>query len=198
MVPARASRRLGGRLTDIVLREIRFGRVWRANACRLVEERDGLAVLWSPRGGTRILPLDEAGEEIRIPRPDWRLGERPTAWDSLALFRPGARHSLWLFWVEGRFTHWYVNFERHLGRSPVGWDYLDDKLDLVVDADGSWRLKDEDELEQAHAAGLLDAAEVRAEAERILADPPWPTGWEDWRPDPDWPPPRFPDGWDSV
>jgi Protein of unknown function (DUF402) len=185
-------------VTDVVLREIRFGRVWRANACRLVEERDGRAVLWSPRGVPRMLPLDETGAEIRIPRAEWRLGARPTVEDSLALFTPGARHSLWLFWAEDRFSHWYVNFERHLGRSPVGWDYVDDKLDLVVDAAGRWRLKDEHELEQAHAAGLLDAAEVRAEAERILADPPWPTGWEDWRPEPGWPPPRLPDGWEAV
>jgi hypothetical protein len=187
-------------VTDVVLREIHFGRVWRANACRLVEERNGVVALWSPRGIARVLPLDEAGHEIRIPRAEWRLGERQTMLDSLALFRPGAAYSLWHFWADGDFTHWYVNFERHLGRSPVGWDYVDDKLDLVVEATGEWRLKDEDEdeLERAHAVGLVDAAAVRAEAERLIADPPWPTGWEDWRPDPDWPAPRYPEGWDTV
>jgi hypothetical protein len=184
--------------SDVVLREIRFERVWRANATRFVAERDGLVALWSPRGVMRRLPLDEEGSEIRIPRRDWRLGERVTPDESLVLFRPGARHSLWLFWVEGAFSHWYVNFERHLGRSPVGWDYVDDKLDLIVLADGTRRLKDEDELAQADAAGFLDAAEVRAECERVLADPPWPTGWEEWRPDPSWPAPRFPEGWDVV
>jgi uncharacterized protein len=185
-------------VTDVVLREIRFGRIWRANVCRLVEERDGLVALWSPRGITRMLPLDDQGVEIRIPRPEWRLGSRLTPSDSLVLMRPGSRHSLWLFWTEGRFTHWYVNFERHLGRTPFGWDYVDDKLDLIVAADGTWRLKDEDELAEAHAAGLLDADEVRAEAERVLADPPWPTGWESWRPDPAWPSPALPEGWDVV
>ena len=185
-------------MTDVVLREIRFGRVWRANVCRLVEERNGLLVLWSPRGIARRLPLDDAGDEIRIPRAEWRLGERPTVWDSLGLFRPGERHSLWHYWVDGRFTHWYVNFERHLGRSPVGWDYVDDKLDLVVEPTGEWRLKDEGELEQAHAAGLLDAAAVRAEAQRLLADPPWPTGWEEWHPEPGWEIPTLPAGWDEL
>jgi hypothetical protein len=185
-------------VTDVVLREIRYGRVWRANPCRLVEERDGLVALWMPRGIARILPLDDSGAEIRIPRPAWRLGERTTQLDSLVLFRPGARHSLWHYWAEGRFTHWYVNFERHLGRSAIGWDYVDDKLDLIVEASGEWWLKDEDELEQAAAAGLVDAAAVRAEADRLLAEPPWPTGWERWRPDPGWPPPRLPDGWDTV
>ena len=46
--------------------------------------------------------------------------------------------------------------------------------------------------------GLLDSDEVRAEAERVLAAPPWPTGWEAWRPDPSWPAPALPDGWDVV
>jgi hypothetical protein len=186
-------------VTDVVLRELHFGRVWRANVCRLVAERDGLVALWSPRGVARRLPLDEDGNEIRLPRPAWDLGERLTVMDSLVLFRPGASHSVWLYWDDdGRFSHWYVNFERHLGRSPFGWDYVDDKLDLVVQATGEWRLKDEGELEQAHAAGLLDASAVRSEAARVLADPPWPTGWEDWRPDPGWPPPRFPEGWDAL
>jgi hypothetical protein len=186
-------------VTDVVLREIRFGRVWRANVFRLVEERSACVVLWSAPGSARVLPLDDAGNEIRIPRPEWQLGERAIQGHSLVVFSPGARHSVWLMWnADWRFTHWYVNFERHLGRSSVGWDYVDDKLDLIVGADGSRRLKDEDELELAHEAGLLDADEVRSECERVLANPPWPTGWEDWRPDPGWPTPRFPAGWDAV
>ena len=60
------------------------------------------------------------------------------------------------------------------------------------------RWKDEDELERAAAEGLLDAAEVRAEAERVLAARPWPSGWEEWRPDPSWPAPVLPDGWEVV
>jgi hypothetical protein len=91
-----------------------------------------------------------------------------------------------------------VNFERLLGRGPRTIDYVDDKLDLVVLPDRSVRWKDEDELEQAAALGLLDGDEVRAEAERVLAAPPWPTGWEAWRPDPSWPAPALPDGWDVV
>jgi hypothetical protein len=185
---------------DIALREIRYGRVWRANACRLVEERDGLLVLWSPRGNPRRLPVDRAGAEIRLPLDEpWELGEAATLWHSLGLLRYGARWSLWLHRDDaGRLDHWYVNFERHVGRSPRTLDYVDDKLDLVVSTDGSVRWKDEDELEEAARLGLLDADAIRAEAERVLADPPWPTGWEDWRPDPAWPAPRLPSGWDVV
>jgi hypothetical protein len=48
-----------------------------------------------------------------------------------------------------------------------------------------------------HAAslGLVDAAAVRAEAERVLEAWPFPSGWEEFEPDPAWPAPRFPAGW---
>jgi hypothetical protein len=37
---------------NVALREIRFGRVWRANAYRLVEERDDLLVRESDAGAS--------------------------------------------------------------------------------------------------------------------------------------------------
>ena len=99
---------------------------------------------------------------------------------------------------DGQFEHWYVNFEQPLRRTPIGYDTFDHKLDLIVMPDGTYRWKDEDELEQAAALGIVDAAAVRAEAERVLEEWPFPTGWEDWRPDPAWPIPQLPEGWDRV
>ena len=91
-----------------------------------------------------------------------------------------------------RLRIWYVNFERPLRRTPIGVDTFDEKLDLLVFPDGGREWKDEDELEQAAALGLLDAAAVRAEARARAAEWPFPTGWEDWRPDPAWPVPQLP------
>ncbi|HSP74054.1 MAG TPA: hypothetical protein VLN26_16905 [Gaiellaceae bacterium] len=51
------------------------------------------------------------------------------------------------------------------------------------------------------ALGVFDdaaAAEVRAEGERVIAAWPFPTGWEDWRPDPAWTPPELPEDWHVV
>jgi hypothetical protein len=45
---------------------------------------------------------------------------------------------------------------------------------------------------------LDDAASARAEGERVLAAWPFPTGWEDFRPDPRWELPQLPAGWDVV
>ena len=185
-------------MTDAAIREPWRGRVWRIVPARLVAELDGTFVLWHPEGAPFWRPF-AGGRELRIPGDEeWTLEARPAANESLVLFRPGARHSLWLMWRGGVFEHWYVNFERESARRGACFDMVDEKLDLVVAPGGRVRLKDEDELAEAARRGYLNEADVRRELERVLADPPWPTGWEEWRPDPSWPAPALPAGWDAV
>ena len=166
------------------LREVWFGRVWRVDATWVIEEGPDLVVLQSPLGAPGWYPVDGSNREVRIPDPvrSWPLAERRARRDAVRVYRPGARHSVWVFRHEDGSPYWYVNFETPNIRTELGWDLRDDKLDLIVHADGAMRWKDEDELEEAAARGLVDAAAVRAEADRVLADPPWPTGWETWRP----------------
>lgn len=165
---------------------------------RLVEERGGTSVLWHPESALVKRPF-AGGREARIPgEVDWTLENRPASTEALALIRPGTRHSLWLMFRAGRFANWYVNFERESARHGACFDLVDEKLDLVVTPEGEVRLKDEDELREAARVGHLDEEAVRAECARVLADPPWPTGWEDFRPDPSWPTPQLPEGWDVV
>ena len=114
----------------------------------------------------------------------------------LKLHRFGTHHSLWYF-EDG----WYVNLEEPWRASSVGWDTRDLALDIVVERDGSWRWKDEDHLAAAVERGWITpekASAVRAEGERVLAAWPFPTGWEDWRPDPRWEVPHLPAGWDET
>ena len=186
-------------LNDAAWRDVHGGRVWRAQACRIVEETEQTIALWMPRGTATFLPVDKDGGRIRIPAADWEL-EEVESWtrDAVCVARRGRAHSIYVFWREGTFEHWYVNFEQPLRRSRLGFDTFDEKLDLIVRPDGAYHWKDEDELEQAAALGLLDAAAVRAEAARVLEEWPFPTGWEDWRPDPSWPVPQLPEGWDRV
>ena len=96
---------------------------------------------------------------------------------------------------------WYLNLQAPVGVS--GWfvDTTDWALDVVVDPDGTWRWKDEDELAEAIELGVFDAdgaARVRAEGERVIAERPWPTGWEDWRPLAGWGPLGLPRDWHVV
>jgi predicted RNA-binding protein associated with RNAse of E/G family len=123
----------------------------------------------------------------------------------LKLTRFGDAHSLDLFWDDatGDFLGWYVNLQTPLQRSPLGFDTTDQALDVVIDPDGSWRWKDEDDLAACVELGLFttqEAAEIRAEGEQVIAVLPSliPTGWEDWRPDPAWQLPALPAGWDAV
>jgi predicted RNA-binding protein associated with RNAse of E/G family len=92
-----------------------------------------------------------------------------------------------------------VNLQRPFRRTELGFETMDLVLDLIVDPDGSWRWKDEDELATWVARGVFEpelAERIRAEGESVLARAPWPTGWEKWRPDPAWELPELPDGWD--
>ena len=94
-----------------------------------------------------------------------------------------------------------MNLEAPWQPSAVGFDTEDHDLDLWVEPDGSWRWKDEDELEIAVEAGLYtpeQAAAFRAEGERVLEEWPFPTGWEESRPDGAGPKPALPEGWDVV
>ena len=185
-------------MTDAVWRDVHRGRIWRAQACRIVEETPELVALWMPRAAPARLPVDASGARLRIPCDEWELEETRYDDDALCLHRPGRAHSIYLLYRGPRVRAWYVNFERPLRRRPVGWDTFDEKLDLLVFPSGGYEWKDEDELEEAAALGLLDAEAVRAEARRVLREWPFPTGWEDWRPDPAWPVPQLPHGWDRV
>jgi predicted RNA-binding protein associated with RNAse of E/G family len=183
----------------VVLREAWHGRVWRVVVGRVVEDSEERIALFFPQGMPGRFPARADGSEVRIPTEPWALAPRLGTRNVLALFVPGGRYSLWLFRrPDGTHDHWYVNFEQPLRRTAIGFDYRDEKLDLIVRSDGSLEWKDEDELAEAAAHGLVDADEVWAEARRVVAARPWPTGWEDWQPDPAWSIPELPEGWDRL
>jgi hypothetical protein len=138
----------------------------------------------------------------------WVNGDPPRdhSWTGagvLRFMRPGDCHTVELFWdLDGRFVAWYVNLQAPLAVRGNRFDTTDWALDIVVDPDGTWHWKDEDEFEEAIELGVFadagSAAAVRREGERVIADAPWPTGWEDWRPPADWLPLSLPSDWAEV
>jgi hypothetical protein len=181
----------------VALRDVWFGAVWRAVAGISVEDTPERSVFWVPPGSEAAFAADDAGVEVRMPRIEFVRATRRTKRPIAVVCDEGAPWTLWLFFDDDGFDHWYVNFERYLGRSAVAYDSVDHKLDLIVEASGELRWKDEDELEQAGALGLVDVAEVRRDAALAVANPPWPTGWETFEPDPAWGPVALPQGWDA-
>lgn len=132
-------------------------------------------------------------------RRSWRTVDRPWEGDGvLILGRPERAHSIWLFWTAGVFAGWYVNLEEPWRPCRIGFDTADHELDLWIASDGSWQWKDEEEIEVLVNQGhfTLERAEaVRSEGERVVAEWPFPTGWEEWRPNETWPVASVPDDW---
>jgi Protein of unknown function (DUF402) len=129
----------------------------------------------------------------------------PWTWQDTHVLRfmaAGDAHTVEVFWdLEWEFRCWYVNLQAPLRVNGRYFDTADWALDVVVDPSGRWRWKDEDDFAEAVELGILDpeqAADVRAEGERVIASRPWPTGWEEWRPPSDWDPLHLPAGWDVV
>jgi predicted RNA-binding protein associated with RNAse of E/G family len=117
--------------------------------------------------------------------------------------RPGDAHTIEVWWdAEWSLLGWYVNLQAPLVVEGDRFDTMDWVLDVVVDPDGTWCWKDEDEFVQAIELGVFDSeaagAAVRAEGKRVIAERPWPTGWEDWRPPQEWTPLPLPKGWEVV
>ena len=186
----------------VLLRFVSFGHIRQAVPHTLVELTDERVVLWVP-DGTRTQrfagpPLSEVDD---FASNDWSLRESVWRNDALRITRFGDAHSLWLFWRDGQFADWYVNLQDPLRPTPLGWDTRDHALDVTVEPDGTWSWKDEHHLAAAVARGRFteqEARAIRAEGERVIAARPWPTGWEEWQPDPGWTRPELPDGWDVL
>jgi hypothetical protein len=133
----------------------------------------------------------------------WGWAEREWHGPGLVIVhREGNGYALWHFVDEdGAFAGWYVNLERAWVRTDLGFDTRDHTLDAWVEPNGDWRWKDEDELESAVEHGWYtreEAETFRAEGERVLAQWPFPTGWEDWREPEGWEPATLPAGWHAL
>jgi hypothetical protein len=185
----------------VLLRSVYGGRVRWAFPHRLALELDGRLGLYCCPGTPGVwMGRDSDGRYLER----WARGDdaRPHVWDRLhvlRLVRPADAFTVEVTWDEDwRHVGWYVNLQAPLRRTPLGYDTTDWALDVVVDPDGAWRWKDEDDLAEAVERAIFSpelAAEIRATGERVVAERPWPTGFETWRPAPAWTPPPLPDDW---
>lgn len=186
----------------VVQREVLHGWVWSVVPAIEVDTGDGRAALYRAAGTECWWPSHPRDEHP----PADEVTQRPKRSVSFAggaqltLAVPGDDVSVTIGWDEsGAFGGWYVDVIRPYRRTPIGWDFMDLHLDLVVAPDGAATLKDADELSAAVAAGHVEAEEAerahrRCDQMRDLAarragvfGEPWP----DWRPDPTWPVPRL-------
>jgi len=193
----------------VVLREIWRGRVWEARPAIVVRNDPELQIFYRGAGSVATIPVDETGREMRLPRGDWRFAEWQAERNVLSFVVPDTAHAVLALsdGPTGEFLGWYVNLEDPPRESDIGFDTTDHVLDVLIPPDRStWTWKDEDELDEAVALGLFTSEQAeafRAEGERaartiIERRPPFDEPWEEWRPDPAWPRPQLPEGWDRV
>jgi hypothetical protein len=201
----------------IAIQEVWRGRLWAARPARVVQDDGELLVLWCP-GGTpwkvAATPPHRTSPDGRtawyadlLTGGDWVLTDAIWRTPTLWLVRESDWYAVWVA-VLGSADgwQWYVNLQEPFVRTPSGIRATDLMLDVVVDPDRSWRLKDEADFEALLSHGLVDAqtaAAVRLDAERSIerieqGDWPFDGSWLDWRPDPAWPLPELPEGWDEV
>jgi hypothetical protein len=193
---------------SILVREVWLGKIWTVRALTVARDDPGLLALYQPTGAPWKRPCSRDGRPLRLPDQPWQLRDDTLPEDALRLIVPGEAHSVLLIWRERwKPTRWYVNLEEPFRRSSLGFDFMDQTLDIVVEPDMSaWRWKDEDEFEEAQAKGILtpkQAAAIRAEGERALErllarKAPFDEPWESWRPDPSWRRPQIMEGWDRL
>jgi Protein of unknown function (DUF402) len=189
-------------MSEMLMRHVAKGRVVMALPSIVVEQTAERLVTWIAPGTPIAYPLGRANGRLR-PFEEWEVELRSWAGPGRLELTPAARrHSIRLFHEdEGSFLGWYVNLQAPLAESAFGFDTTDWQLDLWIEPDGDVHWKDEDDLEQAVDLRIMTAGEARAareEADRVLEEWPFPTGWEDWRPDPGWAVPTLPEGWDVV
>ncbi|OGN91251.1 MAG: hypothetical protein A2Y88_09010 [Chloroflexi bacterium RBG_13_48_10] len=192
----------------VVMRGILKGKLWWASPAYIVQDTPGLIAMYWPVGTPTKSPVrrptvdDELYNHIQLEDRNW------TDNDILSLTTPGAGHSIELMWEGGtrNIRCWYVHLQEPLRRSGIGFDTMDQMLDIVISPDrSSWRWKDKGEFSSAELIGVYShtkAQAIRAEGERVIAllnanASPFCDGWESWAPPGGWTIPGFPEGWEK-
>jgi predicted RNA-binding protein associated with RNAse of E/G family len=194
----------------IVLRQFWQGRIWIARPFIVIQDTPQLMAFYMPTG-----TVTKSGKSVaknikptEMLRTGWDLHDDIwTGHGRIRLTIPGQKYSVLLFWNnDGSLNRWYINLEDPLVRTRLGFDYTDQVLDVILTPDlTSWRWDDEDELAEAVAAGLLSPekakslyADGRSAIELLQSGKSVFNHWVNWRPDPPWPVPVLPAGWDQL
>jgi len=180
----------------VVIREVLNGKVWTVRPVTVVEDSDVQLVTWLAPGTIINYPIDVAHGEKCFSMwlsGQWTLATKEFRAPGMLRIAPrDAPFEVFLPMTPlGGVEHWYVNFEQPLQRTAIGFDTMDEILDLVVSSDlANWERKDADELELAVTMGYLDDSDATRltgtcdALERTLenGDVPWDQSWVSWRP----------------
>ncbi len=197
--------------THIAIREHWQNKIWTVRPVTVVQDSPELIALYMMPGTVYKYPCLLDGRPVSQFLPDdWVLIERE--WfggGALYLSQPNNCFALIGFFDDAneKINRWYINLQTPYQRTAIGFDYLDQELDIVVETDlQSWRWKDEAEFAEAQQRGRIsqaNAQRVQSVADGIVADLEngrfmLPHTWQKWRPPASWAAPVVPHGWDEL
>ena len=194
----------------VLLRGVWLGKLWFAIVAYVVQDTDDLiALYWHAGTPNRRLNGAHQPQKYLVEEQPELIQGTWTRTNLLMLVKPGDSHSVELLWDNetGDFLCWYVNLQEPLRRTPLGFDTMDQALDVVISPDKSkWRWKDEEEFSEMIELGLFtsdEALAIRAEGESVIQlaetnQPPFCDAWDQWTPPDDWDIPDFPVEWDQL
>lgn len=186
------------------------GTVTTAIPAIVISDTPQLLALYIP-AGTRyknnwvVAPADrEASVASSVPSAQRAYRNLVMQSDSIRLYLSGCGFSIGLnFDAAGEFNGWYGNMEEPFVRTDLGIYTRDLALDVVADATGRWRWKDEEEFMRRLALGI-DSPEQHAQVRRAglefvarLEHNRWPfnAGWRHWQPPYGWHKRHLPANW---
>jgi len=152
------------------------------------------------------------GARFRFPEGPWPTPngqhpwlERGGSWSGegcLMLQRPDDHYAVWHLWdgADRDFVCWYLNLQTAFVRSPNGYSTHDLELDVLVFADGSHIVKDDELLDDRVAEGRYSAELVDwirsygdQLTDRLRSEGPWwDRSWAQWTPPEHWVNPELP------
>jgi hypothetical protein len=162
-------------------------RVWLTMPVRVVSDVPDLVVTYLPGGA----PMTYVSGDPHpwYPQRAWR------GHGVLMLQRPADPYGVWVFWdgPERSFDCWYLNVHEW-SRDDGGHSIRDLELDVVVAADGTYRLKDANLVDLRVDEGRMsadDAVTARTVADDVMrmverAETWWDAAWASWTPPPGW------------
>ena len=143
-----------------------------------------------------------------LPIGDWELVDDVWRDDLVRVKYTGDAHAYYAMWKGSRFHRWYINLESAYERTPIGLDFTDRILDIVVLPElAGWAVEGR---RRAGTGGWVWDSSRRPrptpsmlEGKRAIARlearrSPFADGWEMWTPDPTWPIPSLPSNWDQI
>jgi hypothetical protein len=176
----------------------------------VVQDSQDLIVLYMPAGvlgkDTEHKPTTKellSIDEIKITDYQWQRT------DVLMVIAPDDSFSTYIMrdTVTKEIDCWYVNLQEPIRRTFIGFDTMDNMLDVVISPDMStWRWKDDDEFIAAQNIGFYSpgkAREIWAEGERAVQlitkeRRDLYKKWEMWQANPEWELPILSPDWQKV